>query len=76
MTALQERRIAGAALDDHQEPLPKDDPLWKLPNVIITPHIAGISARYKGARRDMFAENLRRYLAGCSLLNRITSSTG
>lgn len=77
VTALQERRIAGAALDVfHQEPLPKDDPLWKLPNVIITPHIAGISARYKERAAAMFAENLRRYLAGSSLLNRINLEHG
>lgn len=74
---LQDRRIAGAALDVfYQEPLPKDDPLWKLPNVILTPHIAGVSPHYPRRAAALFAENLRRYLNGQSLLNRVDKERG
>ena len=44
--ALRERRIAGAALDVFAiEPLPQDSPLWELPNVLLSPHTAGLSPR-------------------------------
>ncbi len=46
VAALEAREIAGAGLDVFEiEPLPADHPLWKLPNVILTPHVAGQSAR-------------------------------
>ncbi len=68
--ALVQRRIAGAALDVfNSEPLPPDDPLWKLPNVIITPHVAGISAQYDQRAVVMFSVNLQRYLNAEPLLN-------
>jgi phosphoglycerate dehydrogenase-like enzyme len=77
LQALQERRIAGAALDVFpEEPLPADSPFWKLPNVIITPHIAGISRYYLQRAVELFAENLRRYLAGGVLLNRYQGQRG
>jgi phosphoglycerate dehydrogenase-like enzyme len=69
---LRERKIAGAALDVFPtEPLPADSPLWKLPNVLITPHIAGFSPHYDQRAVDLFAENLHRYLAGLPLYNRL-----
>lgn len=75
--ALREHRIAGAALDVFpEEPLPADHPLWKFPNVIITPHIAGISPHYDQRAVNLFAENLRRYLNGRPLLNRVDLSRG
>jgi len=75
--ALREHRIAGAALDVFpEEPLPADHPLWKFPNVIITPHIAGISPHYDQRAVNLFAENLRRYLDGRPLLNRVDLSRG
>jgi len=52
-----------------QEPLPPDNPLWKAPNLILTPHVSGFSPRYKERAGVMFAENLKRYLRGESLLN-------
>jgi len=77
LQALQEHRLAGAALDVFpEEPLPPTSPLWKLPNVIVTPHIAGASPLYRERAAAMFAENLRRYVEGEPLLNRFDSSRG
>ena len=71
LTALKERRIAGAALDVFpEEPLPADSSLWKLPNVILTPHISGDTPHYDERAVALFAENLGRYLANLSLFNR------
>ena len=68
--ALQEHRLAGAALDVFpEEPLPPTSPLWRLPNVIITPHIAGISPAYNDRALALFAENINRYLVGLPLYN-------
>lgn len=67
---LKEHKIAGAALDVFpKEPLATDSPLWKLPNVIITPHVAGITPHYDERAVELFIENLRRFLAGETLLN-------
>jgi phosphoglycerate dehydrogenase-like enzyme len=69
---LRDRKIAGAALDVFPvEPLPADSPLWKLPNVIITPHIAGFSPHYDERAADLFIQNLRRYLEQLPLFNRL-----
>jgi phosphoglycerate dehydrogenase-like enzyme len=69
---LKEHKIAGAALDVFPvEPLPADSPLWKLPNVIITPHIAGFSAQYDERAAELFAQNLHRYLEELPLYNRL-----
>lgn len=70
---LRERKIAGAALDVFPvEPLPEDSPLWKLPNVIITPHIAGFSPHYDERAAELFAQNLQRYLENLPLFNRLS----
>ncbi len=75
--ALAEKQIAGAALDVvHTEPLPADNPLWKLPNVIITPHISGLSPRYDERAAMVFEENLRRYLQGQPLCNLVEKERG
>ena len=77
VSALQERRIAGAALDVFQEePLPTNHPLWKLNNVLLTPHIAGASAHYNERAVQVFFENLKRYLSGAPLLNRFDLEKG
>jgi D-2-hydroxyacid dehydrogenase (NADP+) len=71
LTALQERRLGGAALDVFtEEPLPPTSPFWKLPNVIVTPHISGDSPAYRERAVAMFAVNLERYLHSEELLNR------
>lgn len=69
---LRDRKIAGAALDVFPaEPLPADSPLWKLPNVIITPHIAGFSPHYDERATALFVQNLRRYIEELPLYNRL-----
>ena len=74
---LKEKRIAGAAIDTFsEEPLPANSPFWKLPNVIITPHIGGISANYLSRAVDLFAVNLRRYQDGEVLYNRFDAELG
>jgi len=73
--ALEEGRLAGAALDVFAaEPLPPDSPLWDLPNVLISPHTAGLSVRENERIVALFTENLRRYLAGNDLLSRVHPS--
>lgn len=75
--AIQEGRIAGAALDVFdQEPLPAESPLWDLENVIITPHIAGASDRHTALAVEAFCDNLRRYLAGQPLLDAVDRKRG
>jgi glyoxylate/hydroxypyruvate reductase len=63
MAALEQRRIAGAVLDVFdREPLPPSHPLWKMDNVVVTPHISGPSTA--DALTPVFNDNLARYLAG------------
>ena len=62
---LQSGRIAGAGIDAfEEEPLAPKSPLWSMPNVVITPHVAGVSAGVLVGLKAIFKENLRRYLAG------------
>lgn len=70
--ALREGRLAGAALDVvSREPLEPDSPLWELPNVLLSPHTAGLSRHENERIVSLFVENLRRYLRGEELLNRV-----
>lgn len=70
--ALRDGRLAGAALDVvATEPLGEDSPLWELPNVLLSPHTAGLSVRENERIVALFAENLRRYLRGEELRNRV-----
>ena len=63
--ALQAGLIAGAALDVFaEEPLPDGHPLWKMPNVLITPHMAGFHAGYPDEALPIVIENIRHFLAG------------
>ncbi len=76
LRALTEGWIAGAALDTHfAYPLPADHPLWRLPNVILTPHISGAdrSRAFPGRIGDLFVQNVTRYRAGHPLLNELTA---
>ena len=67
--ALRDGVIAGAALDvtDPEPPSP-DDPLWSLPNVIITPHIANPASGLTREMAPFLAENVRRFTAGEALI--------
>lgn len=63
--ALQSGQIAGAALDVFEiEPLPVESPLWAMPNVIITPHIAAASPRIAERHLETLLENIRLFAAG------------
>lgn len=65
LEALNSKKIAGAALDTFcQEPLPSNHPFWKMKNVIITPHVGGMSDIYMEQVLTIFEENLRRFLSG------------
>jgi phosphoglycerate dehydrogenase-like enzyme len=75
--ALEAGKLAGAGLDvTDPEPLPAEHPLWRLPNVIITPHLAGATDRYWQRQADMVSANLRRYLAGEPMLNLVDKQRG
>ena len=68
--ALKERRIRGAARETFaSEPTPPDLPLLKLPNVTLTPHIAGASLQTVGRAAAMVAEEVRRFAVGEPPLN-------
>ena len=65
VAALEAGEIAGAALDVYEtEPLPAEHPLWKMENVILTPHVAADNPHVPQRRIDTLRDNLRRYLAG------------
>ncbi|GAC1358710.1 MAG: D-2-hydroxyacid dehydrogenase [Ktedonobacteraceae bacterium] len=68
--ALREGWIAGAGLDvTEEEPLSAENPLFSMPNVILTPHISGVSVHYDKRLTELFADNLQRYRTGISLRN-------
>ena len=68
--ALKEGWIGGAGLDvTEEEPLASDSPLFSLPNVILTPHISGVSVRYDERLTNIFVDNLRHYRKGELLHN-------
>ncbi len=78
IAALQQGRLAGAGLDvvEH-EPLAPDSPLWAMQNVLLTPHIGGRGGVEQDQRLAAFlADNLRRFLAGGELRNRVDPRTG
>ncbi len=75
--ALKEGWIAGAALDVfEQEPLSPESELWGMENVILTPHISGGTPVYMERAVALFADNLRRYLAGEPLRNTVDLKRG
>ena len=77
MDSLKSGRLAGAGLDvTDPEPLPEGHPLWEMPNVIITPHVAGRSAVTDERRSALTVENLRRFGAGEPLLNVVDKEAG
>jgi D-3-phosphoglycerate dehydrogenase len=70
VAALKRGHLAGAVMDvTEPEPLPVQSELWDMPNVVITPHVGGQSARRIDNMTRMFCENLRRWQSGEPLIN-------
>jgi phosphoglycerate dehydrogenase-like enzyme len=68
--ALQAGELAGAGLDVFEvEPLPADHPLWRMENVIITPHVAGFSPRIAERHLGVLLDNVGRFARGEPLVN-------
>ena len=77
VAALRSGQVGGAGLDvTDPEPLPPDHPLWRLPNVIITPHVSARSDLGNDARWAVARENLRRYVAGERMLSVVDVERG
>jgi phosphoglycerate dehydrogenase-like enzyme len=77
VAALNSGTIAGAGLDvTAPEPLPKDHPLWKAKNVIITPHMSAQSDLGQGTRALIYREQVRRFAAGDRMLAVVDFSKG
>ena len=77
LAALRAGEIAGAGLDvTEPEPLPPGHPLWREPNVLITPHASGHSPHSGRRMFDLLRENLRRFDAGEALLNVVDKQVG
>lgn len=79
VSALQSSTITGAGLDVFSSasyespavPLHADSPLWNMENVLLTPHVAGITTKYWEKECDLFLENVRRFVNGTALLNEV-----
>jgi D-3-phosphoglycerate dehydrogenase len=77
VAALESGHLAGAAVDvTDPEPLPRDSRLWDLPNVMITPHVGGQSAKRIDNMTNFFCENLRRYFNDEPLVNLVDKRLG
>lgn len=75
LTALKDGEIGGAGLDVlEEEPLPSDHPLWKMPNVYITPHTTPQVPHRAGRSIEIIRENARRFEAGEPMLNLLTKA--
>jgi phosphoglycerate dehydrogenase-like enzyme len=74
--ALNAGEIAGAALDVfEQEPLPAEHPLWTMPNVLITPHMAGYGPHLNERRLQIILDNCRAFAAGKPLRNLVDKAS-
>ena len=73
---LRSGRIAAGLDVFEREPLPPDHPLWRLPNVLITPHTAAFGENYWTPAIALFKDNLRRFKAGSPLLNLVDKDQG
>jgi phosphoglycerate dehydrogenase-like enzyme len=77
LAALHQKKIAGAALDvTDPEPLPATDPLWKAPNLLITPHTSAISDRLWPRQTALLLDLLERWFAGRDLVNQVDLHRG
>lgn len=77
MTALESKKLRGAALDVAEpEPLPPDNPLWAAPNLIITPHLSGLISNYAERAFHVLELNLERRGQGLGMLNIVNRDSG
>lgn len=77
IAALQSKTIGGAILDVFQhEPLPQESPLWTMPNVMVTPHLAGGAVDYVDRMLSVFCDNLDSFLNGASMRNIVDPNRG
>jgi len=77
VAALQSRKLAGAGLDvTDPEPLPPDHPLWRAPNVVITPHNSSDADLGVEGQVRVLRENLQRYAAGERMLSVVDVARG
>jgi phosphoglycerate dehydrogenase-like enzyme len=75
--AIRSGHLGGASLDVYpQEPLPPDDALWTLPNVILTPHTSGFRQGHWDEVIDLFSDNLQRFLKGEPVRFRVEPGLG
>lgn len=75
--ALAQGQLKGAALDVFEtEPLPSDNPLWSLPNVLISPHCSSVHDGWERASFDLFLTNLDRWVTGKPLQNVVDPDRG
>lgn len=75
--ALRSGHLAGAGLDVfEEEPLSLESPLWHLPNVVLTPHVGGLSERTRQRVFERFLDNLRRFLANEPLVGVVDKEAG
>ena len=77
LEALDAARLRGAALDVFAtEPLPPGHPLWRHPRVLVSPHVAAVTARFWERETGLIVENIQRYLAGSPLANTVDLEAG
>jgi phosphoglycerate dehydrogenase-like enzyme len=77
MAALEKRKMAGAALDvTDPEPLPADHPLWRAPNLFLTPHTSAISDRLWSRQTALLLDLLQRWFESRELFNLVDLSRG
>ncbi|MGI6199492.1 MAG: D-2-hydroxyacid dehydrogenase [Christensenellales bacterium] len=75
--ALRQGRLAGAGLDvTDPEPLPADSPLWEMEQVLITPHVSGVSPANDARKMSIFLDNLARFAASEPLTNQVDFAQG
>ena len=79
LAALRGDRLGGAYLDVFdEEPLPPDHPYWDAPNLVISPHVAGVNSyeHHWQLFGELLEQNVRRFVAGEPLLNRVDLARG
>jgi len=77
VAAIRGGHLRGAVLDVFsQEPLPAESALWELPNVILTPHVSGVTDRFWEREMELFLHNWHAYDRGTAMRNVVDKSEG